>query len=236
MAGGLFMKDPAAGFPVQWCCRGLLLAGLMALSTGSLADSDKPRCLYATLVGEDPRPVMCGADPLQLARDDQVRKLVAAIEVAPESIRFRGCGGDVYAVKLLPEGGYLVTYPPDVQTGYIAPIAHELSHIVQIRAAGGWDELSERYSSRRIELGADYLAGILFRRVLPQISRNEFQNHVQLNGLYRERSDRAHGTPMQRTAAFRIGVVGWKERPGITLPEASEDFQENVYARVVEQD
>jgi hypothetical protein len=140
------------------------------------------------------------------------------------------------AVKSAPTGGYVITYPPDVSNGFLGPVAHELAHIVQMEAAGGMDQLRERYESRRIELGADYLAGILFRRVLPEVSRNEFQNHVRLYGLYREQAVRAHGTPTQRTSAFRIGVVGRNERPGITLSEASDYFQEDLYAMVVSDD
>jgi hypothetical protein len=207
-------------------------------SPGAAEVQNETRCLFATTVGEERLAVgSCTAlDPLQLGRNEQVKKVMAAINAVPGSITFRGCPGDVYAVRATSGTSYVVTYPPQVTQGFIAPVTHELSHIVQIRAAGGMAPLAQRYRSRRIELGADFLAGVLFRRVLPEVSRNEFQNHARLNGLYREQAERAHGTPVQRTSAFRIGVVGLNETPGMTLAQASEWFQEDLYASIMVND
>ena len=214
----------------------LLGSCTLPLLLGADAADTRPPCLFGTALGEDEQPV--GAcpelDPLHLERNLQVRKLIAAINMSPQSISFAGCPGSVYAVQMHSDGRYVITYPPEIREGFIAPVAHEIAHIVQIQAAGGLDQLQARYRSRRVELGADYLAGILFRRVLPEVSRNEFQNHVHLKGLYREPSlARAHGTPVQRTAAFRFGIVGKTEPVGATLAEASEHFQEDLYEKAV---
>ena len=194
-------------------------------------------CLFATTVGDGAEEVSVGSchhpDPLELARNPQVLKLIAAIGVKPELISFSGCPGNLYALRLEAGGRYVVTYPPEIKDGFLAPVAHELAHIVQSEAAGGYVKLIERYRSRRIELGADYVAGILFRQVLPEASRNIFQNHVKLKGLYRESLDGAHGTPNQRTSAFRMGVVGRIQKTGAGLAESSEHFQEDIYARIV---
>lgn len=214
---------------------GLLGVCVMATSLAGAPVAGTARCLFATVVDDKLISAgSCGAtDPRLIARDEDVRKLIVAIDVPPESITFRGCPGDVYMVRPGPGATYTITYPPLASDGFVAPVAHELAHIVQIRASGGMDQLVERYESRRIELGADYLAGILFRSALPGSHRNDFQNHVHLNGLYRESPVRAHGSPVQRTNAFRLGVVGLTEPAGTTLAAASVHFQEDMYARVV---
>ena len=93
------------------------------------------------------------------------------------------------------------------------------------------EQLHAKLFSKRIELGADYLAGIASSRVLQHINKTTFQHNLSLNGLYREPDEKAHGTPAQRTAAFRYGVIDLvKADPDIR--KASDNFQARLYAEV----
>jgi hypothetical protein len=52
-------------------------------------------------------------------------------------------------------------------------------------------------------------------------------------GLYRDSSSKAHGSPSQRTSAFRRGVFFNFADMNMKFSRASQNFQANIYAEIV---
>lgn len=112
-----------------------------------------------------------------------------------------------------------INYPSDTTFSVIVgALTHELAHVYQLRRAGGTaalrqelggsQELTEaqkRVVRERIELGADFLAGYVIRNYVIGASRADFQTSVALVGDYDDTTGGNHGTPEERTAAFRTG-------------------------------
>ncbi|GAB3359215.1 hypothetical protein GCM10027430_30780 [Lysobacter tyrosinilyticus] len=184
---------------------------LVVLCFGADA-GNRDACLRAMTTGADNLPiVVCDpGDPLKLSRSEQVRQVMDYLSIEPSAVRFNGCKGALYAADIDPASGsrpgYLITYPAEIDDRYLAPITHELAHVMQMQIAGGKDALRQARSPLKIELGADFVTGIVFREKLSQRPWGEFQNNIKLTGLYRERAYDAHGTPAQRSAAFRFGL------------------------------
>jgi len=185
----------------------------------------------------------CGdADPLRLSSDPDVRAVMATLSINPAQVTFHGCESGRFATFEEFTSGittkYTVTYSDKNPRTYLAPITHELAHIFQMESAGGREKLAAALNreSKRIELGADYLAGIIYGGLLENTGRataNEFQNSIDVGGLYYESVMTAHGTPSQRTAAFRLGLIAG---PSITdLHAANAHFQEDEYGQVLQQ-
>ncbi|MFO1219648.1 MAG: hypothetical protein U1E89_14875 [Burkholderiaceae bacterium] len=126
-----------------------------------------------------------------------------------------------------------MSYPLEAGGRYLAPIVHELAHVMQMRIAGGLAALrASGLDSRQIELGADFLAGFVFSEALRHVDIDEFQNNLSLIGSYYERTDEAHGTPAQRVSAFRIGAVRAPPYHEFDVQTASRYFGANDYTRV----
>jgi hypothetical protein len=165
-------------------------------------------CLRAVVDGNGRPVVPCApGDPLALSDSAQVGTAMAYLGIPTGSVRFNGCEGGIFAAGEDPlrPGSHLVTYPAG-ERRFLAPVTHELAHVMQMRLAGGLRQLAEEQDSLRAELGADFIAGIVFTAKFADLDRGEFQNNVQLVGLYDEHADDAHGTPSQRIAAFRYGL------------------------------
>lgn len=165
-------------------------------------------CLRAVSGSDNKNIVPCApGDPLAISRSAQVSAAMAYLGIRPDMVRFNGCEKTHFATGMDPlhDGGYLVTYPAN-EKRFLAPITHELAHVVQMQLTHPMQQLSTE-DSLKVELGADFVAGIVFSAQFPQLDRSEFQNNVQLAGLYNERGVRdPHGPPSQRVAAFRYGL------------------------------
>lgn len=198
-------------------------------------------CLYGVTVGHEETPVTpCDdADPLNIAKDPYIDKVMKLLSIKPGKVRFKGCKGLRFSATpdgMAKEGDrrYLITYPIEVAQSYIAPISHELAHVLQMEMAGGLDPLRKTFSSMRVELGADFLAGVIFSSSLQNININQFQHNLELMGLYVELEADAHGTPAQRTSAFRWGVHLNFDTMNQDIRKVSDDFQANIYGKVVQ--
>lgn len=198
-------------------------------------------CLYGVTVGHEATPVTpCDdADPLNLAKDPYIGKVMRSLSIEPGKVRFKGCKGLRFSATpdgMAKEGDrrYLITYPIEITQSYLAPITHELAHVLQMEMAGGLDPLRKTFSSMRVELGADFLAGVIFSSSLQTIDINQFQHNLELMGLYVELETDAHGTPAQRTSAFRWGVHLNFDAMNRDIRIVNEDFQANIYGKVVQ--
>jgi hypothetical protein len=181
-----------------------------------------------------------GGDPLSLAQDSDVLKIKSALGLQDVKIVFKGCmPGRFSTAQRGPTAAmrsYVITYPVPEHgpaIGYLAPIAHELSHVLQIEIAGTLESLQQSQTSKRIELGADFLSGILYKQALGEGKVNDFQHNLELIGLYYERNAEAHGTPEQRITAFRRGIYFQFDEVNRQIHQAVEEFQRNVYGEIV---
>lgn len=219
----------AIGLPIALCCASAVVAGGQ--------EPDPPwNCLHALSVGRDGKPVVpCDpGDPFALSASPAVGAVMAYLGIPPGSVRFNGCKGAIFAAGTDPlhAGGYLVTYPLDAPDRILGPITHELAHVMQMRIAGA--RKPEGTDGRaRIELGADFVAGIVFRAEAGRMQGNDFENDVQLAGRYREARDDAHGNPSQRGAAFRYGL-NFHFTPDVPdIQTASRYFGDVLYDDIV---
>lgn len=204
--------------------------------TGAGHQNRSSGCLYAVYVGPDKAKVepCTPGDPQKLASDKKVRAAIQALGLNDVAIRFNGCKTARYSAA--PDEGprrYVITYPSVDGESHIAPITHELAHVLQMEIAGSLQAL-QRNPSRKIELGADYLTGIVFVQHLSDIGYNEFQHNLSLIGLFVELDATAHGTPAQRTAAFRFGANLKFEEMDRSIRRAYEEFLSDAYGQIVQ--
>jgi hypothetical protein len=197
-------------------------------------------CFFATSAGNRVIPVCADEDPLNLGKDAKLAKVMQAFGIVPSHVRFKGCKGLLFSATPDPNapgaGRYLVRYPVEVGDDYLAPTTHELAHVLQMSLEGGSEALwkSRKGESKRIELEADFLTGVVFKQVLPDARLTDFQNNILLTGLFEEERADAHGTSSQRTAAFRTGYFLQREEKDIPdLRTAARYFQANEYGGLV---
>jgi hypothetical protein len=197
-------------------------------------------CFFATSAGNRVITVCNDEDPLRLGNDAKLAKVMQAFGIAPGQVRFEGCNGMLFLSTPDPNASgvdsYLVRYPVEVGDDYLAPTTHELAHVFQMSLEGGAEALwtSRKNESKRIELEADFLTGVVFKEVLPDAGLTEFQNNILLTGLFEEARADAHGTSSQRTAAFRTGYFLQRDAQDTPdLPKAARYFQANEYGGLV---
>jgi hypothetical protein len=186
------------------------LALMLQLATMQAAHSQSSSpCLSG--LSAVPGPVCPEEDPLRLAADPQVQKIVSFFGLTGKQIRFLGCQFYRFSARAeVNESGahlrYVVTYPTQTADNFIGPIAHELAHLLQSELAMGMDNLKATREARRIELGADFLSGVVFNNALKGLSEDEFRRSLEsMNGLFDLQED-AHGTRSQRGGAFQAGI------------------------------
>ncbi|HVF15516.1 MAG TPA: hypothetical protein VNA21_01350 [Steroidobacteraceae bacterium] len=150
-------------------------------------------------------------DPLRLAANPQVQKMVSFFGLAGKQIRFLGCNSYRFSARSevnesAAHPSYVVTYPTQAADNFIGAIAHVLSHLLQSELALGMENLKATREARRIELGADFLSGVVFNNALKGLSEDEFRRSLEsVNGLF-DLQENAHGTRSQRAGAFQAGI------------------------------
>lgn len=208
--------------------------------------------------GADPQAAACTnrEDPAGLGNDPDIRKVISALGLQDVRIRFSGCAHGLFATEatgLASAPSYRISYPllpaqgpagsrgnaagspagPPVRTAgrhpYLAPVTHELAHVLQLRQKGDRNALLTGRQILSVELAADFIAGIAFRRIEALDSLNSFQQNIALVGLYRDRSDDAHGTWEQRTWAFRRGVFYPTDPAPLAPQEADDRFASRLF-------
>lgn len=217
---------------------------LVVLSCSAVsAKSQSRNCLFSFTVGDSSAPVVaCGnEDPRRIGEDSRVRRTLEALGIPLNVVTFKGCAGQPFSAAPVASGAspgdhYVVTYPSDLDSpmnAMVAPIVHELAHVAQMRGAQGLEGLRRKHESRRIELGADFVAGLVFTTVLKNADFKDFLLNLNLVGSYRQREVETHGTPDQRSSAFRLGAFYKYPYNELPIGKAEQYFQENDYARVL---
>ena len=185
------------------------------------------------------RPQGCSSDPLGFAQNDSIRRAIDLFGLSGARIKFLGCTTTEFQTSAPPgidddDLAFKIYYPVTdalQPRDYVAPLIHELGHAFQIKQVGSIAEL-KRLESRRIELGADFLAGLVFGKS-GEMKLAQFHASTELIGRYREKSNE-HGTPEQRGYAFRFGVFFEKNHGVMNVEAANAQFQRDDFAKVIE--
>lgn len=220
-----------------WLAAVAMLAVSLLTHTPHLAAADAPipNCLYGTFTQDGERTPIepCGADVKGIGTDPNVLAVMRTFNIPTNVVIFQACPGGRFSA--MPNGNnakrFLVRYPSTAKANYLAPIVHELAHVVQMRHAGGLAALKPKENSRRIELGADFLAGLAFNISLKHLNNGDFETNLQLVGSYKVETD-DHGLPEHRTQAFRYGSTRAEPYPELTIREAMTYWNANDYARI----
>lgn len=211
----------------------------VALSAGAVSSQPQEDCLFAANVPFSSGG-HCAPDPEEVGRLPAVSVAMGAIGVTSSAVEFVACSGAPFSTAVVTSATgvrtYRITYPLDhglSQATLTAPITHELGHVLQLLPYASVGALKRHYNSLdRIELGADFLSGVIFKNYLHDNNLRDFQNNLALVGDYNASSRLWHGTPAARDAAFRSGF--FYNLDGHSLADAHEEFQRNLYATVMQ--
>ena len=204
---------------------GGLLCGMIACASARETEA----CLFAETPIATRTFADCKLDPLGLAKLEPISVAISALRLQIRDIEFVGCPKALFATG--HPSKYRIFYPstaPKSLEEYVPPLIHELGHVYQLSHFGSTRAaLTERYKLIQIELGADYLAGFIAGRYLDNSEMGEFAASLRISGLYRESSSEAHGTPTQRTAAFRFGYFASAGHNSGSIDAAYMDFDDD---------
>jgi hypothetical protein len=194
--------------------------------------------LRAVNDGPNNEPVhACPAgDPRRYAASNDIKEAMRLLGLNPTKIRFLGCRGQLFAAYpdgIDGAGKYVISYPSDYEGDLTTPLMHELAHVLQMEVEGGQEKLRGRFDSLRIELGADYLAGVIYAKLFPGKNLDVLASNLKLTGSYGDERDiNAHGKPSQRDAAFRYGANLQPDQIDSDMRKMSARFQGRIYAVV----
>lgn len=219
----------------EWLRLSLLVVALLGYAGSKATGSAVPDCLYAFSQGDERVTVEpCGGDEFGIGADAHVVSVMRYFGIPPNVVSFRSCPGGRFAARPYEADStrFVVTYPSSAKSDYLAAVVHELAHVVQIRRAGGLNALDPKANSRRIELGADFLAGLAFNGVLKHLKFGNFETSLNLIGSYTAAKADDHGLPGHRAQAFRLGAVRADPYPELNTGQALDYFYENDYAQL----
>ncbi len=201
------------------------------LSAAEAGDATVEACLYSFTVGAGKtRVAPCEGDTQRIGSDEHVLRVLALFDISRDAVLFKACPGGRFAASqdYQQAGRYVVKYPADIPANFLAPIVHELAHLVQMRKAGGLAALDPAKNSKRIELGADFLAGLAFKMALSRLNDVDFERNLHLIGAYKILFG-DHGKPEDRTAAFRLGFTRSEPYNELSISESLDYFNKNQY-------
>jgi hypothetical protein len=154
---------------------------------------------------------------------------MSVLGIPNDAVKFKACPGGRFSAR--PSGNttapYIVEYPSEAKSGYLSPITHELAHVFQMQKAGGLEPLRRNFETRKIELGADFITGLVYSKMLSHMKLADFETNLELAGSYRV--DATHGLPTHRTTAFRLGVHKKDPYEDLTVEEALTYWNSNDY-------
>jgi hypothetical protein len=202
-------------------------------SAGGCLFSETPSAFQSPMEGDD-----C-SDVLMVMRNEDVLSIARFLEIDPSELEFKGCAAAPFSTQppafRYAGARYTIRYPAEATSAQeiLGPIAHELGHVQQMKMVGGYNRLIEKWPSINRELGADFLAGLSLRAALPKQRTRAFQHSLGVTGRYREPTADAHGTPGQRTAAFRNGFFMDLAEHENSVSNASVHFHANRLPRIL---
>jgi hypothetical protein len=205
------------------------------VATASAGEARVQDCLFAQ--DDAARPAKnCRPDPLELGKLPAMKALIAAYGLSSARIDFVGCDAGRYQTKpnLNAEAGsYKITYVINARYAagdYVLPLSHEIAHVFQAEHVGGWAKLTSE-PLVEIELGADFLAGHLYKTALKAPNPSAFHTSLELLGDYAADDLDSHGKPEDRTTAFRFGFF-FRAESGSQLQDAYDTFRRDYYPKI----
>lgn len=216
--------------------------GALALLTLSGAqpalDARPPDCLFSG--GRSELPGDCTRDPYRVLDEPMIQRTIRQLGLRPEQVDMHGCGQGRFSAWVVDATmqKYRINYPLSATYAfayYTGPLAHELGHVAQLHEAGTLPRLRQQLEneSGRVELGADFLAGLMFRRFMNNLNQQSFEQSLDLIGNYEAGSRATHSRPEARTSAFRMGF--YYSATNLAPRAAHRDFQRNRYAFILSQ-
>jgi hypothetical protein len=212
---------------------------LASTAVGSATEPQLPDCLNSqstqTLFNPGDHEG-CIADQANFGQEGTILKAEQFLSISPSEVRFIGCNDAPFRTYPPSANGktlFKVYYPTGItlsHNGYLAPLLHELGHVYQLKQAGSYAKLeaSPNGSIERVELGADFLAGIVGSRL--GLEPKSFLVNLSLVGSYRGGDTLSHGRPEDRAAAFRYGYFYQESQASIN--SSYSDFQDNLFAQI----
>lgn len=178
----------------------------------------------------------CRDDQFGIAQNDTVRKVEKLLGLSEDQITFIGCDAAPFSTQMTDMEQpfhFQILYSTSgsqARQNCIAPLLHEIGHVYQLNKMGSREKLLEslRKSIQRVELGADFLAGVAAARL--ELNPGEFQRNLALAGSYDEKSVDAHGLPSDRTSAFRYGY--FYEPKNASVEAQYSYFQRNLFGQI----
>lgn len=181
----------------------------------------------------------CGVAQQSIEHHPDVQALISAMSLDDVDIVFLECTRFGFSANSSRSGGKfrgIITYPSQPKGSInpqVAPLAHELGHIVQLKQAGGLAKLKQLLPSVERELGADFLAGYALRRMLTNQNVTDFSTSRDLPGQYATSTD-DHGAPLLRTNAFRRGFYYSDRQPQSDIYSLHLLFQAKIITQLID--
>lgn len=198
-------------------------------------------CFFASDAFQARASEGCRPDPLDLGQLNDITIAEQVLNVPKARLQLVGCTRTLFSIATSPGAtatrqSYRIYYPVLNQdrANYVAALIHELGHVYQLETTGSPHQLLEKYQNQwiQIELGADFLVGLVAGHYLRGASPEIFASNMQLIGLYREDPVGAHGTPTQREIAFRSGFFKPTEALHSAISEAYQDYDDDVFPTI----
>lgn len=238
ICGDFAMRSPS--LPNNVLLRLTLLIGCAIMCFRGVMAEVSHRSLVTNCLNGEPgsgsfnwNDAKCSGDPLRIADDAVIQATESLLNLQRSQIRFNGCVQAPFTSSLsATQSVCVVTYPLESTSvgPYKGALLHELGHCFQLRQAGDRDALMERAkgSAERIELGADFLAGLACRH--SGLGQGEFVRSVRLVGSYTSKDPDWHGQPEDRAGAFRQGYH--YPLNALSIVDAYKDFQDNRFSEI----
>jgi hypothetical protein len=175
----------------------------------------------------------CKDDKAKLSEYHEVVGTEKMLGLASDQITFIGCAAAPFRTRMVdlePPFHFEILYtfnPSFTSQDYVAPTLHEIGHIYQLKKAGSTNKLLDS-PIERLELGADFLAGLAAGR-LGFKNPLLFERTLSLVGSYVAKSD-SHSTPENRTKSFRYGF--FYRSLDSTIDPIYADFQDNLFSQI----
>jgi hypothetical protein len=175
----------------------------------------------------------CFRDELNFSNAKNVHDAEELLGISASEIRFVGCDIAPFYARVdrtEPRLHFEIVYNSTVdQSASMVAILHEIGHVYQLKRAGSQADLlsSAKQDLERVELGADYLAGLAIGRM--KVSEKDLEVGLALVGSYEVHSG-PHGLPHERSASFNFGVTSGKTETDIG--SLYDTFQDEDYGNI----
>jgi hypothetical protein len=177
-------------------------------------------------------PDKCFGDQLGFANVEAIQNAEKLLGLSSKEIGFIGCDIAPYYARVdrsEPALHFEIVYnSADARSSSTIALLHELGHAYQLKQAGSYEGLlsSANQKLERIELGADYLAGLMVGRL--HMSEKDLDG-LALVGSYAVHSG-PHGLPHERSESFNYGVTAGKTSESIA--SLYDGFQDEDYGHI----